>query len=61
VIVVEVVFSYPGMGQLVVQAVANRDLPVIQAFTFVAALVIVSVNLLLDLVYGLIDPRVRLA
>jgi peptide/nickel transport system permease protein len=41
--------------------VANRDLPVIQAFTFVAALVIVSVNLLLDVVYGLIDPRVRLA
>ena len=61
VIVVEVVFSYPGMGQLVVQAVANRDLPVIQAFTFVSALVIVSVNLLLDVVYGLLDPRIELA
>lgn len=60
VIVVEVVFSYPGMGQLVVQAVANRDLPVIQAFTFVSALVIVSVNLLLDVVYGLLDPRIEL-
>ncbi len=42
VIVVEVVFSYPGMGLLVVQAVTNRDVPVIQAFTFVAALTIVD-------------------
>jgi peptide/nickel transport system permease protein len=59
VIVVEVVFSYPGMGQLVVQAVADRDVPVIQAFTFVAALTIVMVNLALDVVYGLLDPRIR--
>jgi peptide/nickel transport system permease protein len=60
VIIVEVVFSYPGMGLLVVQAVTNRDLPVIQAFTFVAALTIVTVNLGLDIVYGLLDPRIRL-
>ena len=60
VIIMEVVFSYPGMGLLVVQAVTNRDLPVIQAFTFVAALTIVTVNLALDVVYGLLDPRIRL-
>ena len=60
VIIVEVVFSYPGMGLLVVQAVTNRDLPVIQAFTFVAALTIVTVNLSLDLLYGVLDPRIRL-
>jgi peptide/nickel transport system permease protein len=60
VIIVEVIFSYPGMGLLVVQAVTNRDLPVIQAFTFVAALTIVTVNLALDVVYGLLDPRIRL-
>ena len=60
VIIVEVIFSYPGMGLLVVQAVTNRDLPVIQAFTFVAALTIVTVNLGLDLVYGVLDPRIRL-
>ncbi len=60
VIIVEVIFSYPGMGLLVVQAVTNRDLPVIQAFTFVAALTIVTVNLGLDVVYGLLDPRIRL-
>jgi len=60
VIIVEVIFSYPGMGLLVVQAVTNRDVPVIQAFTFVAALTIVTVNLGLDVVYGLLDPRIRL-
>ena len=60
VIVVEVIFSYPGMGLLVVQAVTNRDVPVIQAFTFVAAVTIVTVNLGLDLVYGFLDPRIRL-
>jgi len=60
VIIVEVIFSYPGMGLLVVQAVTNRDLPVIQAFTFVAALTIVTVNLGLDLVYAALDPRIRL-
>ncbi len=60
VIIVEVIFSYPGMGLLVVQAVTNRDLPVIQAFTFVAAVTIVTVNLALDVLYGLLDPRIRL-
>ncbi|MGH2465455.1 MAG: ABC transporter permease [Candidatus Limnocylindrales bacterium] len=60
VIIVEVVFSYPGMGLLVVQAVTNRDLPVIQAFTFVTAVTIVTINLGLDVVYGLLDPRIRL-
>ena len=60
VIVVEVIFSYPGMGLLVVQAVTNRDVPVIQAFTFVAALTIVTVNLGLDVLYGVLDPRIRL-
>jgi peptide/nickel transport system permease protein len=60
VIVVEVIFSYPGMGLLVVQAVTNRDVPVIQAFTFVAAVTIVTVNLGLDLLYGVLDPRIRL-
>ena len=61
VIIVEVIFSYPGMGLLVVQAVTNRDLPVIQAFTFVAAVTIVTVNLALDVLYGLLDPRIRLS
>ena len=58
VIIVERVFAYPGMGLLATQAVTNRDLPLIQAFVFVSALTIVSVNLLLDLAYVVLDPRI---
>lgn len=57
--VAETVFAYPGMGRLAVQAVANRDIPVIQAFVLVQAVVIVVVNMLLDVVYAVIDPRLR--
>lgn len=59
VIVVERVFAYPGMGLLATQAVTNRDLPLIQAFVFVSALTIVTANLVLDLAYVAIDPRIR--
>lgn len=58
-VVAEVVFAYPGMGRLAVQAITNRDLPVIQAFVMVTAVLIVTVNLLLDIVYTMIDPRIR--
>ncbi len=58
VIIVERVFAYPGMGLLAVQAISGRDLPVIQAFVFVAALTIVTTNLLLDVVYTRLDPRI---
>ena len=61
VIIVEVIFAYPGMGRLAFQAITNRDLPVIQAFVFVAGLTIVTVNLLLDLVYVVLDPRIRVS
>ena len=44
--VAEVVFAYPGMGRLAVQAITNRDLPVIQAFVMVTATLIVTVNML---------------
>jgi len=59
VIVVERVFAYPGMGLLATQAVTNRDLPLIQAFVFVAALTIVTVNVALDVAYLVLDPRIR--
>lgn len=58
-LVAEVIFAYPGMGRLAYQAVSSRDLAVVQVFVvFVSALVIVT-NLLLDLSYALLDPRVR--
>lgn len=60
-VIVEMVFGYPGMGRLAVQAVMNRDIPLIQAFVAVTALFIVAANLVTDLLYGLADPRIRLA
>jgi peptide/nickel transport system permease protein len=59
-IVIETVFSWPGMGRLIVQAVPGRDFPVIQAGVFVFALIFVLLNLLVDVLYTVVDPRVRL-
>jgi ABC-type dipeptide/oligopeptide/nickel transport system permease component len=59
-IVVETVFSWPGMGRLIVQAVPGRDFPVIQAGVFVFGLVFVGINLVVDVLYSIVDPRVRL-
>lgn len=58
-VVAEVVFAYPGMGRLAVQAITNRDIAVIQAFVMVTAALVVTLNMLLDVVYTLIDPRIR--
>jgi peptide/nickel transport system permease protein len=59
-LIIETVFAWPGMGRLIVQAVPGRDFPVIQAGVFVFALVFVAINLLVDLLYTVADPRVRL-
>ena len=57
-IITETVFSYPGMGLLAIQAIRNRDFPIIQAFVICSAVVLVTVNLLVDLLYSYLDPRV---
>ena len=59
-IIIETVFSWPGMGRLIVQAVPGRDFPVIQAGVFVFALVFVGLNVLVDVLYSVVDPRVTL-
>lgn len=59
--VVEKVFNIPGIGQLVVNSIGRRDYEVIQAVILVIALINVFINLLVDLFYGLADPRVRLS
>lgn len=59
-VIVESVFAWPGLGRLAVQAIANRDFPVVQAFVFLVALAITAVNLLVDMAYTWLDPRVRL-
>lgn len=60
-VVTETVFSWPGVGRLIVQSVSQRDFPVILAGTFLISLMFVIINLLVDLLYGFLDPRVRLA
>ena len=60
-VVAEAVFAYPGMGRLAVDAIGARDLPLIQAFVILAAVVVVLVNLVVDALYAWLDPRVRLA
>jgi len=58
-VVVESVFSWPGVGRLLVVAVANRDLAVVQCILLLVAITMVSSNLLVDLLYGVVDPRLR--
>jgi peptide/nickel transport system permease protein len=58
-VVVESVFSWPGIGRLLVSAVSNRDLAVVQALLMVIACWMVAANLVVDLAYGWLDPRVR--
>jgi peptide/nickel transport system permease protein len=58
-ILVETVFSWPGVGTLLLQSISSRDYAVIQSVTLIIAVIYVVVNLLVDLSYGLIDPRTR--
>lgn len=58
-VVIETVFGWPGIGILLIQAIEKRDLPLIEASVIVIAIMIVTVNLLVDLTYSIIDPRVR--
>jgi len=60
IIVIESLFSYTGMGWLTYQALLNRDIPLIQSTIFVIAAVVMLVNLAVDLLYRVIDPRIRL-
>ncbi|KQN72683.1 ABC transporter permease [Devosia sp. BK] len=60
VVVVEMVFSWPGIGRLVFNAINQRDIPVVQAAVVTLALVFIALNLIVDLVYARIDPRVKL-
>ena len=57
-VVVEAVFAIPGMGNLIVNAALTRDLPVVQGVVFVMVLVVITVNLLADLLYTVLDPRI---
>jgi ABC-type dipeptide/oligopeptide/nickel transport system permease component len=59
-VVIETVFTWPGVGLFTIQAITNRDYPVVQASVLVLATAVVLINLAVDLIYGLLDPRIRL-
>jgi peptide/nickel transport system permease protein len=60
-VIAETIFAYPGMSRLAVEAIGTRDMPVIQVFVLLAGVVVVLVNLILDLLYAWLDPRIRLS
>jgi peptide/nickel transport system permease protein len=59
-VVIEAIFAWPGAGQVVLQSISGRDMPVIAGYVLVSALIYVTVNLLVDVAYVILDPRVRL-
>ncbi|MBX9875320.1 MAG: ABC transporter permease, partial [Beijerinckiaceae bacterium] len=61
VVITETVFSWPGIGKLTVDAIFARDYPVVQGAVLLTATLFVTINLLTDLLYTLLDPRIRLA
>ncbi|CAG0954557.1 Glutathione transport system permease protein GsiC [Anaerolineae bacterium] len=58
-VVVETMFRWPGIGKMMVDAIAARDYPIVQVIVPLSAIVFVGINILVDLIYGLVDPRVR--
>ena len=58
-VLIENVFSWPGLGKLAYESISNRDFPLVQAIALFTSLVVIFLNLLVDLVYPLIDPRIR--
>jgi peptide/nickel transport system permease protein len=59
-VIVETIFAWPGIGKLVVDAIFDRDYPMIQGFVLFMGTVFLLINLIVDIGYGLIDPRIRL-
>jgi peptide/nickel transport system permease protein len=58
-VVTETIFAWPGIGRLVVEAIFNRDFPVVQGVVLVVSLIFVAVNMLVDVAYAALDPRIR--
>ncbi|MFN3483078.1 MAG: ABC transporter permease subunit, partial [Rhabdaerophilum calidifontis] len=60
-IITETVFNWPGMGLLFLKAVHNVDIPIMAAYLMLIGFLFVTINLIVDLAYGLVDPRLRIA
>jgi peptide/nickel transport system permease protein len=59
-IIIESIFAIPGMGTVLIRAIQGRDYPVVQALVLIYALMFVTMNLVTDLIYTKVDPRVKL-
>jgi len=59
-VIVETVFAWPGLGQLAVQSIAARDFPIVQSIVLLGACVSIGLNLVADVLYSVVDPRIRL-
>jgi peptide/nickel transport system permease protein len=58
-VLTETVFAWPGIGRLMVEAIQGRDFPVVQGAVLLTAVTFVVINLLVDLLYAFVDPRIR--
>jgi peptide/nickel transport system permease protein len=60
-VIIESIFGWPGIGTLMLQGIGNRDYPVVQAGLLLLVLVFIVLNLVIDLSYGVFDPRIRVS
>jgi len=60
-VLTETVFNLPGVGRTMFEAITARDYTVVQGFTLVVAIIFVTVNLIVDVLYAFLDPRIRLS
>jgi len=60
-VIIEVIFAWPGIGRLLYEGIFQRDFPLVQGIVLLAGIMIVAINLIIDVVYAWIDPRIRLA
>ena len=58
-VLTETIFSWPGIGKWLIDAIARRDYPVVQAGILVSALIFIGINLIVDVLYGVVNPRMR--
>jgi len=58
-ILVETVFAWPGLGRLIFEAIITRDYPLIMGMVIIVSVIVIIVNIITDIIYSLIDPRIR--
>jgi len=59
-VIIEVIFAWPGIGRLLYEGIFQRDFPLVQGVVMEAGIMIVVINLMIDILYAYIDPRIRL-